>query len=206
MNPKYYSLPEEKQRRILNAGFHVFAKDSYKKSSMQEIADKAGISKSLLFHYFKNKKELYLFLFDSCCAITVKKMEEGGTYEQKDLFASIDEGTKVKMALMKEYPDMAVFAIRAFYEDDPEVSGDVKQSMERYLSIHARRKLEEVDPEEFKDGIDLKMMYKEMYWASQGYLFELLQQGKIDFEKMEEDYKKLLAFWKSVYLRKDEDE
>lgn len=31
---------------------------------MSEIADAAGISKSLLFHYFRNKKELYLFLWD----------------------------------------------------------------------------------------------------------------------------------------------
>ena len=29
---------------------------------MSEIATEAGISKSLLFHYFKNKKEFYLYL------------------------------------------------------------------------------------------------------------------------------------------------
>lgn len=61
MNEKFYSLPEEKQRKIINAGFRVFSQNSYKKSPMNEIADLAGISKSLLFHYFHNKRELYLF-------------------------------------------------------------------------------------------------------------------------------------------------
>ena len=66
MNPRFYSLPEEKQSAILNAGFHVFSQNTYKKSPMREIADAAGISKALLFHYFHNKKELYLFLWDTC--------------------------------------------------------------------------------------------------------------------------------------------
>ena len=38
---------------------------------MSEIADAAGISKSLLFHYFHNKKELYMFLWDKCADTTI---------------------------------------------------------------------------------------------------------------------------------------
>ena len=64
MNERFFALPEEKQRRIINAGFFVFANNSYRKSPMSEIAGAAGISKALLFHYFKNKRELYLFLWD----------------------------------------------------------------------------------------------------------------------------------------------
>ncbi|MBP0955070.1 MAG: TetR family transcriptional regulator [Oscillospiraceae bacterium] len=33
---------------------------------MNEIAEEAGISKSLLFYYFRNKKELYLYLLKLC--------------------------------------------------------------------------------------------------------------------------------------------
>ena len=62
MNEKFFSLPIQKQEAMINAGFHVFSQYPYKKSPMNEIAAAAGISKSLLFHYFHNKKELYLFL------------------------------------------------------------------------------------------------------------------------------------------------
>ena len=72
MNEKFFALPEEKQQRILNAGYRVFSQNSYKKSPMSEIADEAGISKSLLFHYFRNKKELYLFLWDTCAEMTIR--------------------------------------------------------------------------------------------------------------------------------------
>ena len=60
MNEKFYSLPKEKQQAIINAGYRVFSQNSYKKSPMQEVADAAGISKSLLFHYFQNKKKFYM--------------------------------------------------------------------------------------------------------------------------------------------------
>lgn len=47
MNEKFFALPEEKQQRIRNAGYRVFSQNSYRKSPMSEIAEEAGISKSL---------------------------------------------------------------------------------------------------------------------------------------------------------------
>ena len=43
------------------------------------------------------------------------------------------------------------------------------------------------------------MMYHDMYWASEGYLWEKLQQGKVDVDEMERDFRKLLDFWKKIY-------
>ena len=76
MNEKFFALPEEKQHTIINAGFRVFAQNSYKKSPVREIAEAAGISKSLLFHYFHNKKELYLFLWDYSAKMTLEYLEK----------------------------------------------------------------------------------------------------------------------------------
>lgn len=202
MNPKFFDLPKEKQQTIINAGFHVFSQNSYKKSPMSEIADAAGISKALLFHYFQNKKELYLFLWDTCARITVEEMTRSGAYEQTDLFGSMDHGMEAKLRLMRQYPDIGVFAVRAFYEKDPEVSADIQSSMGQYLKVHAARKLQKLDPEDFIPGIDLQMMYKEMYWASEGCLWEYIQRGDIDVDEMERDFRRLLDFWSSVYLRK----
>ncbi len=205
MNPKFYSLPREKQLSIVNAGFHVFSGNSYKKSPMSEIAEAAGISKALLFHYFHNKKELYLFLWDTCCRITVEEMTRSGAYEQTDLFASMDYGMQAKLRLMRQFPDIGAFAVRAFYEKDQEVSADIQESMGQYLNVHAAKKLQKLDPEDFVEGIDLQMMYKEMYWASEGCLWEYIQRGCMDVDAMEKDFKKLLEFWKMIYLRKNQE-
>ena len=44
MNGKFFTLPEEKQKRIINAAYVVFAGSSYQKASMSRIAAAGGIS------------------------------------------------------------------------------------------------------------------------------------------------------------------
>ena len=85
MNERFYTLPSEKQQKIINAGFRVFSQNSYRKSPMQEIADEAGISKSLLFHYFRNKKDLYLFLWNTASDITCEYLALSHCYDSEDL-------------------------------------------------------------------------------------------------------------------------
>ena len=47
------------------------------------------------------------------------------------------------------------------------------------------------------------MMYREMYWAAEGYLWEMLQAGDLDIDRIEKDFRKLMAFWKKNYKKKD---
>lgn len=203
MNEKFFALPKEKQQAIINAGYKVFSKNSYKKSPVSEIADAAGISKSLLFHYFRNKLELYIFLWDKCAEITLEYLTEFNCYEQKDLFESMYRGMQAKLRLMKEYPDMGSFVLKAFYEKEPEVCSAVQESYKRYFNLKANRTLINLDPEQFIPGLDIKMMYKDMYWACEGYLWEITQRGEFDVEKLEKDFIQIIEFWKSIYLRKE---
>lgn len=203
MKDKFFSLPKEKKEAIVNAGYRVFSRNSYKNSPMSEIASAAGISKSLLFHYFHNKKELYLFLWDKCAETTIEFLTEYGCYGQTDLFESMERGMKAKMEIMRFYPDMGFFAINAFYEKDPEINAAVQESYHKYFNLKADKTRINMDKEQFIEGIDVSMMYREMYWASEGYLWEAVQSGNVDIDKIESDFKKLMSFWKSIYLRKD---
>ena len=202
MNERFFSLPAEKQQAIINAGYRVFSRNSYKNSPMSEIADAAGISKSLLFHYFHNKKELYLFLWDKCAETTIEYLTRYGCYGQSGLFESMQRGMRAKMEIIRMYPDMGNFTIKAFYETDPEINAAIQKSYHQYFNLKADMTRLNLDPDQFIPGLDVEMMYREMYWASEGYLWEMVQRGDVDIEHMERDFTRLIAFWKSVYLRK----
>ncbi len=204
MNEKFFALPDEKRQRILNAGFRVFSENSYKKSSMSEIAAEAGISKSLLFHYFLNKKELYLFLWDEAARLTFELLTAYRCYEPDDLFVMMERGMRAKFKLMEDYPNMANFAVKAFYEKDPEISAAIQRSYQKFFDFKAKNAIAGLDPANFVPGLDLAMMYREMYWASEGYLWEMLQRGPLDREQMEKDFEKLLQFWKDIYKRRED--
>ena len=203
MNEKFFLLPEEKQQSIINAGYRVFSRNDYKSSPMREIAEAAGISKSLLFHYFRNKKELYLFLWDKCAEITIEFLTKYDCYGQKELFESMERGMRAKMELIRLYPDMGSFTIRAFYEKDPEICAAVQASYHRYFNLKADKTRLNLDPEQFVPGLDIPMMYREMYWAAEGCLWEMVQRGNMDISQMEKDFTKLMEFWKSIYLRRE---
>lgn len=201
MNEKFFSLPQEKQDRIIHAGFQVFAESSYKKSPVSEIANAAGISKSLLFHYFHNKKELYLFLWEKAADITMEYLNMYQCYEPTDLFEMMERGMRAKFKIIEKYPHMAQFTIRAFYEKDAEISREIQSSYRRHFDMKAAKALAELNPADYIPGLDLQMMHREIYWASEGYLWEMLQRGGLDAAQMEEDFQRLLTFWKSIYTR-----
>lgn len=203
MNEKFFLLPEEKQQKIINAGFRIFSENSYRKSPMSEVAGEAGISKSLLFHYFKNKKEFYLFLWDKGAEITMEYLEAYKCYEPTDLFEMMERGMRAKFKIMEKYPHMAAFTVKAFYEKDKEISGEIQSSYHKYFDRKATNALAALDPADFVPGLDLKMMYREMYWASEGYLWEMLQRGELDAVQMEKDFERLLTFWKAIYKNKE---
>lgn len=202
MNERFYLLPEERQQKIINAGFKIFSQNSYKKSPVGEIAEAAGISKSLLFHYFKNKKELYLFLVQRCCDITVAALKESGCYESTDIFDSMLISLKTKVNMMRMYPDLGTFSIKAYYEKDPEVVKDIEKYIKGYAAYSKENIPARYNMEQFAPGMDFKMMFRDMYLASEGFVWEKLQYGKMDPDEMEKEYQELIKFWKSIYLRK----
>ena len=201
MNEKFFSLPEEKRQRIINGGFSVFSQNSYKKSSMNEIAQQAQISKSLLFFYFRNKRELYLYLWEETCRLTVEYLNAYRCYEPGDLFEMMERGMNAKLDLMTKYPSIANFAIRAFFEKDQQVCDVIQSSYREHFSQKASLVLAQVNPQDFRPGLDLSMMYRQMFLASEGYLWEMMQQGAVDCSRLRRDFAQLLQFWKTVYLR-----
>lgn len=51
---------EDTKRRILEAALDKFSDQPYEKVAVSEIASAAGVAHGLLFHYFKNKRGIYL--------------------------------------------------------------------------------------------------------------------------------------------------
>jgi AcrR family transcriptional regulator len=49
---------EERRLQIMEMALKVFAEKGFKSASIKDIAEAAGISQGLMYHYFKNKEDL----------------------------------------------------------------------------------------------------------------------------------------------------
>src|SRR5258705_1248660 len=63
--PRSSRLPRhERRRELLDAGLEVFVSQGYHAAAMDDIAERAGVSKPVLYQHFPGKLELYLALLD----------------------------------------------------------------------------------------------------------------------------------------------
>jgi AcrR family transcriptional regulator len=75
--PRSNRLPRhERRRQLLDAALEVFVSRGYHAAAMDEIAERAGVSKPVLYQHFPGKLELYLALLDESVDILVETVRE----------------------------------------------------------------------------------------------------------------------------------
>lgn len=201
MNEGFFSLSEQKQQKIINTGFQVFSQNTYKKAPVAEIASKAGISKALLFYHFKNKKELYLFLWSKSIELTSNAMKEQNVLGTNNYFEMLRRTLTGKCHLLKKYPYISEFSLRAYYEENVDVRKEIQDSFYQINMESENKAFEVIDMSMLRDDIDIHQMYQEMIWASDGYLHMALMQGNINVDKLKSDFGKLIIMWEKVYQK-----
>ena len=206
MNEKFISLSDERQKMIINGAMKCFSIHGYEKASMADIAKEAGVSKALLFHYFETKKNLFLYLWNLTADKTRESLVASDVVGDKDFFSVMEKGLKAKMDLARSWPWMAIFAVKAWYEDDPEVSPDITKSTDPYAKVKGETLRLLYPDTDFRDDLDIGVMYKDMYYMSEGYLWHEMQRGKIDPNKMEEEYMAFIKLWRKAYLKGEKNE
>jgi len=61
---------------LLEAAQEVFVANGYHAAAMDDIADRAGVSKPVLYQHFPGKLELYLALLDTSCDAIVASVQD----------------------------------------------------------------------------------------------------------------------------------
>jgi AcrR family transcriptional regulator len=65
VRPRSNRLPRQQRRRqLLDAALEVFVAQGYHAAAMDDIADRASVSKPVLYQHFPSKLDLYLALLD----------------------------------------------------------------------------------------------------------------------------------------------
>jgi len=57
--PRFDKLPEERRQEILQSAAQEFAEHGYSGASMNQIIERAGLSKGAMYYYFDDKQDLY---------------------------------------------------------------------------------------------------------------------------------------------------
>ncbi|MCM2535661.1 TetR/AcrR family transcriptional regulator [Neobacillus pocheonensis] len=189
MFTKFLNLEMEKQDRIINAAIKEFAQKGYDKASTNEIVKEAEISKGLLFHYFGNKKKMYLFLFDHCTDMIGDEFFKKVDLTERDFFVRIRQAVMIKMDLLNKYPDIFKFIEETYFEESPEVKTELEKKIKQLNDINIGKVYEGIDISKFRDDMDIEKILKIITWTFEKISEEELLQAKlslthqIDYQK-----------------------
>lgn len=204
MNKKFYEIPEEKQRRIVNAGLEVFGTNEYKRAVCDEIAAKAGISKGLLFYYFHNKHEFYMYLYHYCMDLVETMVDDSKFQEITDFFELMEYGAEKKMKLLLQYPYIMDFVMHAYYSQNESITEAVNRKTKDTLQNSFAHYFKYIDVHKFRDEVDPAYIYQLLVWMSDGYLHEIhMCHQKIDVEVMMKEFHRWEVMFRNMVYKEE---
>ena len=120
-------LPRSARRKqLLAAAQQIFVTHGYHAAAMDDIAERAGVSKPVLYQHFPGKLELYLALLDTHCDAIIAKVRDA-------MLATSDNKERVKGAVRAyfDFMDHESEAFRLVFESDLRNDPQVRQRVER---------------------------------------------------------------------------
>ncbi|MGI6105670.1 MAG: TetR/AcrR family transcriptional regulator [Raoultibacter sp.] len=203
MNEKFFALSSDKQRRILNAGFRVFAHHGYRHASTEMIAKEAGISKGLLFHYFGSKKAFYLYLFEYGMNFMVERLRELQDYCETDLFKICIDAQMRKLDIAVTHPDLTQFVLQGYLEEDAEIAPELSENFNQHLNQSTTDILNRIDQSKFKESITPEQAWNIVLWMSEGYTKALTSEELEDLEAASARYLEYIEILRKQFYREE---
>ena len=206
---KLEGIPAEKRLKIIEAALNEFGRNGYKKTSVNDVAVAAGISKSMVFHYFGSKKGMYEYLaeysmnymMDSFKAMIPQIMAPTNL----DFFERIRLTTRLKMQMMREHSQMMLFIVSLYKETEAEVQPLIQTIKDVRGEILQQVSYENTGEYKFKDGVEPSLVMKMLNWMVEGYVrtspinsIELIEALSKEFEESLDLMKR--HFYKEEYL------
>jgi AcrR family transcriptional regulator len=196
-------LSAEKRDRVINGVLSAFAKTGYKKTSVMDLADAAGVSKAMIFSYFANKQGAYEYM---CRYAVDTAWDEFRQNAHKiltdDFFERIRLSVEIKVALMKRNPDLLRFFTSMYYEQDEAVRPAIENLLGESFTLREDVMLKGVDNNRFKDGIDAKIVAEMLTWMSGG-LADAWHRGENDIDNLLQRFLLCLATLKNNLYKEE---
>ncbi len=124
--------PEDRRAELLALGAEVFGKRPYDEVRIEEIAERAGVSRALMYHYFPDKRAFFAAVVkdeaDRLYEASIKESATGLTF-----FEEIRIGVLAYMAYHQQNPEAAWAAYVGLGRSDPVLLGIDDEVMNRQL-------------------------------------------------------------------------
>ena len=140
---------DERREQLLELALEVFAERTFEEISIDEIAQRAGISKGLLYHYFPGKRAFYVAAVrhaaEQLLSRTTGEVEAARTAgtPQGDLLRI---GLQAYLDFVEKRAKTFIFLMRGGMAGDPEVRETLDATREAFIEVMLERSEDQENP------------------------------------------------------------
>lgn len=125
---------EERKEQLLDLALELFSQHTYEELSIDAIAEAAGVSKGLLYHYFRNKRAFFVAALRRAADQFYDATEVPKPEGREPTHEELREGMEKFLAFAEEHEGSYVFLLRGGMAGDDEVMDVIEQTRERFLA------------------------------------------------------------------------
>lgn len=174
---EHIDINNEKVYRIVNSAFKVFSNNDLEKASTNMVVTQAGISRGLLYHYFKDKQELFDFLVYFSVKVIMTDLKENINWNDCDFLNRIRQAIIIKLDQMERYPYMIEFFAK--YANKLTKSSINSQTEEFFPGVRGKFYSYNLDFSQVKDGVDVDKMISVIKFALKGLIQDYLDTERL---------------------------
>ncbi|WP_270182094.1 TetR/AcrR family transcriptional regulator [Alkalihalobacillus sp. CinArs1] len=145
MYSNFEKLADDKKKRILTICIEEFADTGYEKTSTDTITARAGISKGILYHYFKNKKNLFIYVVDYCRKLIGDNiMAELQHVESEDFFNRVKEVVLIKKRVQFHYLKETELVTQTLLNPPQGMEEEIRSMLQKNIDVYSDQYLEKL--------------------------------------------------------------
>ncbi len=117
VRPTFLNLPEAKQEKIIAAALAEFADKGYEQASVNTMVSASGIAKGSLYQYFKDKKGIFLYIFEFAIAMvrrTLVKVKD--ETQNEDFFIRLEKSLLAGVDFIRRYPRVYTVYLKILFD------------------------------------------------------------------------------------------
>ena len=141
--PRRRLSPDDRRAELLALGAEVFGQRPYDEVRIDEIAERAGVSRALMYHYFPDKRAFFAAVVKGQADQLFETTNTPPTPGQ-NLFEEVRSGVLAYMQYHQEHPHAAWAAYVGLGRSDPVLLGIDDEAKDRQME-HIMSRIMEVD-------------------------------------------------------------
>lgn len=147
------NVSDERRTQIIESAINVFSRQGFNNTRMDDVAAESGLSKGLLYWYFKSKDEIIIAIADLLFGAEFRKMQEHssiGLTARARLESFVENFTEDVQHLLNVAPVIYEFYALAFRNS--KVRAVMQEFLGRFVSILEPIVQQGMDSGEFTPG------------------------------------------------------